>query len=320
MGFRQFGGPRNNVGRASVQSKGEGKVNSYYTLAIVESRFSRHVTRVLDADMDKLAELFKTSIEVDSKDGVPLFSPWKYTSRERNGDAVEGTNLLVLDYDNGPPVDFIAGFFAGRYHSFIYTTFSHSKDRPSFRVVLPTRDFVGKDEIKAQRRNILAHFPPNGQDSTSMDVARCFYVPCHRKGTIPIHYRTLGAYFHPNDYFKYDWKEDKLLQRTSEITDKERAAALFCLCRCKSLSERGSEPLWFNIACAMASNGFNREEFVRVSESTWPGQERRYICQKWDKALHHASIAHTSFGVIVNLIKRDMQYAWYLKARDMVLD
>lgn len=289
-----------------------------YHMAVIENRFSTSVRRILDADWEKLKSFFGKHVEVDAKDDVPLFSPWHFFEPKRNSDYVAGTNLWVLDYDGGNFWKTFHWFHDMGYVSLGYTTFSNKDDRQCFRVLVPILSYMGKTCVQQCKKHILSHFPQDGLDKTSLDVARFFYVPSRPKlggfnnsqhwitsGT-PLNGHCLTENYVPPAALAHPFHAD--------LSDNEKMAAVFCLSRCRSLSERGSEPLWFNIACAMACNGFSAQEFYHVSLATWPGQHEQLLRQKWNKAMKQEGF--TSYGVIINLIKKDNQYDWYIRMRD----
>ena len=90
---------------------------------------------------------------------------------------------IVLDYDNGyTPKQFIKDYASLKLYCFMYTTYSHSKEKDKFRVVIPLKDPVPVEFMRKNYvRNALEDIFPEADPSTFY-AGRFFYIPAKKKG------------------------------------------------------------------------------------------------------------------------------------------
>lgn len=74
--------------------------------------------------------------------------------------AIAGFNLIVLDVDDGIPVNVARALFAD-YQYYLYTTKSHTEDDPCYRIIIPTTHVMklDEDDYKEFMRNIFDWIP-----------------------------------------------------------------------------------------------------------------------------------------------------------------
>jgi len=121
---------------------------------------------------------------------VPLWSPVEYRpGTTRGSDNVARVHWLVLDYDDGTPIDTVRERWGGWVH-IGHTSYSHMQRRkptkqhpdgrdpaPALRVVLPLLEPVDADVWPEVMRRVLRGHGREA-DSKCIDPARMFYAPC----------------------------------------------------------------------------------------------------------------------------------------------
>lgn len=148
-----------------------------------------------------------------AKDALPLWSPTTYGPayrergqmvRRRSSNTV-AVSLVVLDVDDGTPVEALLepGVFA-----LAHTSWSHTAERPKWRVVYPLAEPVPAQRWAPTWRAIAAKWP--AVDPATKDPARMYYVPAvrhesplteagpmtYRRGTYTVRVQ-LGRWFRP---------------------------------------------------------------------------------------------------------------------------
>ncbi len=93
----------------------------------------------------------------------------------RKQENIEKLYFVVLDCDGGISVADAAAILEG-YEAVIHTTYSHTKDSPKFRAVLPLAEPIGPDQIKPFFDFMQERFD-NKLDRACMEPARMFYLP-----------------------------------------------------------------------------------------------------------------------------------------------
>ncbi len=139
----------------------------------------RHDAQTLQDLRDYLSD----SVETDRKESVELWSPNRYRSGAKRGNAgVEVVSCYVIDAD-GVSLDEAKPFLAP-FEYLAHTTHSHSPEKPSWRFVLPLREAVPASEWEAtwQRANAGTG---NLNDESCKDASRFYYRASHKPGTTP---------------------------------------------------------------------------------------------------------------------------------------
>lgn len=134
---------------------------------------------------------------IDSYIAIPLDKKEKHLSMQWNfgqtsnnetglfdrkafNDALIETSFLVLDYDNTGDViytieDFERDF--SKYTYMLYTTISHTAEKPRFRAILTLDKPIGRDELKAFKtsKKHVELFP--NTDDSSFEITRWHIMP-----------------------------------------------------------------------------------------------------------------------------------------------
>jgi hypothetical protein len=133
--------------------------------------------------------------EKDGRAFVPAeFGLREYTRKDgttyeavlRRAKAVEWVSMGVCDYDHGVTPKQAARLWQD-YEHVIYTTHSHRKGKPRFRVVLPLAEPIPAEHWKSAWR----HFRDMGRvgsqtiDLACSDASRLYYLPSHPPGVRP---------------------------------------------------------------------------------------------------------------------------------------
>ncbi|MDG3066795.1 primase-helicase family protein [Thauera mechernichensis] len=107
----------------------------------------------------------------------PAFGPHTLIQggKRRNSDVIN-VSMLVIDSDNGVPLDDLAARYAG-FQAAIYTTHSHTPDKTKARVVVPLLRPAPVKEWRAFLEGANAHFGRDIFDPATKDPARLYYLP-----------------------------------------------------------------------------------------------------------------------------------------------
>ncbi len=78
----------------------------------------------------------KNKSKDEAKKALRLWSPAWYTGARRGGDGVAHLSCLVLDFDDGLSPEQASALW-GDHHHILHSTWSHSPERPKFRLCMP---------------------------------------------------------------------------------------------------------------------------------------------------------------------------------------
>lgn len=87
-------------------------------------------------DVEKWVSLLGKPVLTEDKHSVPLWAPMVSRENRKRYEDVHGVSALVLDYDDGTPIEAAQDTWANYVHV-LHTSWSHTEDVPRFRVVLP---------------------------------------------------------------------------------------------------------------------------------------------------------------------------------------
>ena len=120
---------------------------------------------------------------VTDKLNAELFSPWspKANFTGRTKECVESTALIVFDLDKieTPDLETVSSWCMP-YANFIHTTFSHGVDgKGCFRIYIPLEQPIPIELYQDIHQRVLSSLPEikDRVDSSSSDIARCFFLP-----------------------------------------------------------------------------------------------------------------------------------------------
>lgn len=125
--------------------------------------------------------LTTTPVETEDKASVGWYCPCEFSPVYRHGDNLVARHALTLDYDTITPADVktIQGAFAEFAYA-IYTTWSHTAERPRIRVVLPLSRPCSADEFCAVSRRVAAHAGIELASRESHVPAQCMFLPARK--------------------------------------------------------------------------------------------------------------------------------------------
>lgn len=135
------------------------------------------------------------------KNTLPAFSVgiWGETFT-RGAEGVLGASGVVLEFDDGSPLEPVAELFAS-YKFYLYTSFQHTLEHPRWRLVLPFAEPVQLDEHAAAWAEAAATCTARGYtpDPTSCQPSRLYYLPTYtpRRGGAHLALTWQGAYYTP---------------------------------------------------------------------------------------------------------------------------
>ena len=132
-------------------------------------------------DIHELVRFCKAPVKVGrlaDKKMLPMWSPVRLNVQKRAKKNVAGASCLVLDYDDNTDLDGAMAIW-GQWYSIYYSTWSHTRAAPRFRVVLPLAREVTPGEYPTLWR--WAEMTANRQiDKACKDISRAwarFAVP-----------------------------------------------------------------------------------------------------------------------------------------------
>ncbi len=146
-----------------------------------------------------LGVLTSFRVHTGDKKQIPAWSPALYKDGHTRGKAgVQALSCLVLDYDNGTPIEAALDCWGWR-PGILHTSYSHTEQAPRFRVIMPLSQPVpaedwpavyawaerwssnldNPDEIKRPEDYHKARHSP-AIDAACKDPGRVFYVPAVR--------------------------------------------------------------------------------------------------------------------------------------------
>lgn len=125
-----------------------------------------------------LHELLGEHTVTERKDGL-LFSPADYgEAKRRLNKNVEHINFLVYDLDEITPHNFLEiQNNINKFAHIYYTTFSHSPEKPKYRVIFPLSTPLGVKEFPEYWRNFNLKYMKCATDAAAKDLARMYYLP-----------------------------------------------------------------------------------------------------------------------------------------------
>jgi putative DNA primase/helicase len=116
-----------------------------------------------------------------TKEGTGAFSPVTFREGTKRGnDGVEAITMAVFDVDGGVTPDAIKSILGGFAHV-LHSTWSHTSDKPSYRVIVPFTTPVPKNDWP-QTWARLNLFLGGINDPATKDPARIYYLPSHPEG------------------------------------------------------------------------------------------------------------------------------------------
>jgi hypothetical protein len=147
---------------------------------------------------DDWVRLLQSSTETPRKHDIPLFGPYvlRHGAPARHNEYVAFVHTAVFDVDKCPAqapgaLERCRAALEGVGHIW-YTTFSHTPDAPSLRLVIPLAHGVSPDRWAGVRHTLAARYrvPCNLQESSG--ASHCYYLPSHPPGATPYFEAHLG--------------------------------------------------------------------------------------------------------------------------------
>lgn len=155
-----------------------------YEFCSFTSITSNDVNQYTEKSWEWFLQTFSISLEKNQKGGMWLFSCVKYKPfTTRANINVENSSCIVFDFDSGIEIKTIEERLQS-YTYLLFTSFSHTLEKPRFRVILPLRENIPASdwpEVWERARHSLAL----ECDRSRRDIAGIQYGPCHPVGTEP---------------------------------------------------------------------------------------------------------------------------------------
>jgi hypothetical protein len=119
------------------------------------------------------------------KERLPLFACYHLKSNKRANDQVELVSAIVLDYDNKStdPTErsSFSDFYDLPFEHVIFSTYSHTPEKPRFRVVIPLEKPIAAKDYFYCLADILEYCPIAGLDPCCKTISQAYYVPTPSK-------------------------------------------------------------------------------------------------------------------------------------------
>lgn len=178
-------------------------------ITFVSSTWDNCVRETHELTWQEFIGLFKEHLIIDNKNDVMMIIPASFKTEDyepaldsdknikyredgtpeirRCKDNVDKVFMLPLDFDGDVTLEEAIERFRD-YQYFAYTSYGHMTDqkegKDAFRMFIPFKGPLTVDQYY-KRRNAFRVF--TGGDSSSVDIARGFYIPSHQAGR-PHHY------------------------------------------------------------------------------------------------------------------------------------
>ena len=150
-------------------------------------------------DEDKLSTLLGTWRPGASKEALPAWSPATFAAgKTRSKSAAESVSCLVLDLDDGMPVEAARDCFGGLGLSvLLHTSWSHTAEVPKWRLVLPLMRPVPALEWPRAWRWALSWWAGIAgdewtPDTRCSDASRLYFLPAWRADQPRVTWRVCG--------------------------------------------------------------------------------------------------------------------------------
>lgn len=142
------------------------------------------ITAVSEDTWAEFAKLLTTNpLETEDKASRGWYCPVEFKERRRHGDNFVARHALTFDYDVISPADLKTIQAAYAKHEYaIYTTWSHTSEKPRVRVVMPTDRPMSADEFCAVSRKIAE---PAGIELAAREshvVCQLMFQPTRKPG------------------------------------------------------------------------------------------------------------------------------------------
>lgn len=148
--------------------------------------------------------------EKDKAKDVGGFVGGYLTDGRRLTQNVKLRSMLTLDADSpGPSFKEDLDKVLGEYAYALYTTHSHTEEKPRYRIVVPLQTDVEPDAYQAIARKVAANIGMSHFDPTTFDVARLFYWPSAPRGGVFKAYVNDKPFLKPESVLEayVDWRD-----------------------------------------------------------------------------------------------------------------
>ena len=139
-----------------------------------------NVPKRRDLTWSEFAAIFGKHCITLSKAGTPSWSPTAYKEGSTRGnEGVTHLSMAVIDVDAGTPVEDVEHILGG-YTYLIHSSYSHTTEKPKYRVILPLAEPVDASAWRGVWDRIN-HWLGGINDASTKDPARIYYLPsCHK--------------------------------------------------------------------------------------------------------------------------------------------
>lgn len=167
------------------------------------SLYDKSTHEILELEWPEVVHRLSTHIRAHSKDKVPCFGPYGLIAFKapgspagasepqtavRHDSCVQNLTLAVFDVDMGNAEDVARCdtlLRASHVARLWYTTFSHTADKPSYRILLPLTSPVPSDAWPAFRLGVLRKFAVPADPMKCSGRSHCYFAPSCKPDATP---------------------------------------------------------------------------------------------------------------------------------------
>ncbi len=218
--------------------------------------------RAREVAWDDLATDLQEHEERADKDG-PLWSPVLYPEgAKRAKEAVAAVEALVLDIDDGTHPDNLTSLW-NSWEYVVYSTFSHTTDKPKWRAVFPLVAPVPAAEWDATYEKLATYLGDGHADPSCKDASRMFYTPSCQPGAPRFSLAHVGERLDPAAFPDLERVRSLKFTRPAPLAS-ERVSSTLLLDRALERIGGGRHNAGLWLACQLRDNGFGEVEAVAV--------------------------------------------------------
>jgi hypothetical protein len=186
---------------------------------------------------------FSIHKKVKDKNSAPLFSFAEFENNIRRKENILSISGCVIDFDNANytnilPEDVIKEIDGIEY--LYYSTISHTKALPKWRLIIPFSRAVLASEYKLICDDIMHMLGnPDGVDYSTFEPARCFYIPSIADDNSERFFNyEKGSLYTPDIYLGVEKPNDAAMQPQSKDTSSRNAFLKAVVAKCAASNMR----------------------------------------------------------------------------------
>lgn len=261
-----------------------GSATPTFSISAFKNKRDNH-PRELGVSWEKFCTNFSKHRVIPSKDLAPGWSPALFkpnTTRAR--DNVISISMGVLDIDDGTDPDVVLRALQG-YRYLCHSTFSHTAETPSYRVIVPFRTPVAASDWGGIWARLNA-FVGNHNDAAVKDPSRLYFIPSCRDESLAFVRIAEGKLLDVSELPDVPTvgKDQSAKPTSTELASVVSRCRFMQHASAPSNQARVSEPLWH----AMISNAcrFDEPAWIHQASEHHPEYDEGETDTKIDRAFN----------------------------------